>query len=42
MIAFTRDLHHDEKLNVGNIMTEYEAKFSAMGNPINKYIIQKP
>ena len=42
MIAFTRDLHHDEKLNEGNIMTEYEAKFSAMGNPINKYIIQKP
>ena len=42
MIAFTRDLHHDEKLNEGNIMTEYESKFSAMGNPINKYIIQKP
>ena len=42
MIAFTRDLHADEKLNEGNIMTEYEAKFSAMGNPINKYIIQKP
>ena len=42
MIAFTRDLHSDEKLNEGNIMTEYEAKFSAMGNPINKYIIRKP
>ena len=42
MIAFTRDLHADEKLNEGNIMTEYEAKFSAMGNPINKFIIQKP
>ena len=42
MIAFTRDLHTDEKLNEGNIMTEYEAKFSALGNPINKYIIQKP
>ena len=42
MIAFTRDLHADEKLNEGNIMTEYEAKFSAMGNPINKYIIRKP
>lgn len=42
MIAFTRDLHADEKLCEGNIMTEYEAKFSAMGNPINKYIIQKP
>ena len=42
MIAFTRDLHADKKLCAGNIMTEYEAKFSAMGNPINKYIIQKP
>ena len=42
MIAFTRDLHADEELVKGNIMTEYEAKFSAMGNPINKYIIQKP
>ena len=42
MIAFTRDLHADQKLCEGNIMTEYEAKFSAMGNPINKYIIQKP
>lgn len=42
MIAFTRDLHNDAKLCEGNIMTEYEAKFSAMGNPINKYIIQKP
>ena len=42
MIAFTRDLHADEKLNEGNIMTEYEAKFSAAGNPINKYIIEKP
>lgn len=42
MIAFTRDLHADAKLCEGNILTEYEAKFSAMGNPINKYIIQKP
>ncbi|MCR5846954.1 MAG: tRNA (guanosine(46)-N7)-methyltransferase TrmB [Lachnospiraceae bacterium] len=42
MIAFTRDLHKDKELCEGNIMTEYEAKFSALGNPINKYIIQKP
>ena len=42
LTAMTRDLHADEKLCEGNIMTEYEAKFSAMGNPINKYIIQKP
>ena len=33
------DLHADEKLMEGNVMTEYEEKFSAMGNPICKYII---
>lgn len=37
----TYDLHHDEKLMVGNVMTEYEEKFSAMGNPICKYRIMK-
>ena len=31
----TRDLHHSEFVE-GNVMTEYEAKFSAMGNPIYK------
>ena len=31
----TYDLHHSE-YNEGNVMTEYEAKFSAMGNPIYK------
>ena len=25
-------------MNEGNIMTEYEAKFSSMGNPIHKLI----
>lgn len=39
--AMTRDLHHDEKMNEGNIMTEYEEKFSSMGNPIYKYIIYR-
>lgn len=34
--AFTFDLHHDASMNKGNIMTEYEQKFSAMGNPIYK------
>lgn len=38
--AVTYDLHHDEVMNVGNIMTEYEAKFSAKGNPINKLIAE--
>lgn len=41
LLAVTRDLHHDEVLNRGNVMTEYEEKFSAKGNPINKLIIQR-
>ena len=36
--AITYDLHHDAAMNEGNIMTEYEAKFSAKGNPIYKLI----
>ena len=35
----TYDLHHDPVMNEGNIMTEYEEKFSSKGNLINKYII---
>ena len=35
LLMQTRDLHHSEFAN-GNVMTEYEAKFSAMGNPIYK------
>lgn len=38
LLAFTRDLHHDEVLNAGNVMTEYEERFSSMGNPICKLI----
>ena len=30
---YTYDLHHSE-YNEGNVMTEYEEKFSAKGNPI--------
>ncbi|MBD5459829.1 MAG: tRNA (guanosine(46)-N7)-methyltransferase TrmB [Lachnospiraceae bacterium] len=37
--VITYDLHGDEKLMDGNVMTEYEEKFSALGNPICKYII---
>ncbi|MBO6270348.1 MAG: tRNA (guanosine(46)-N7)-methyltransferase TrmB [Clostridium sp.] len=37
IIASTKDLHHSDMAE-GNIMTEYEAKFSAMGNPICKLI----
>ncbi len=40
-IAHTFDLHHDEAMNQGNIMTEYEAKFSAQGNPICKLIAKR-
>lgn len=40
ILACTYDLHHDEKLCEGNIMTEYEAKFSSMGQPIHKMIIR--
>lgn len=39
--AITHDLHHDPVMNEGNVMTEYEAKFSAKGNPICKYIISR-
>lgn len=38
LTASTRDLHHDAVLCQGNVMTEYEDKFSAMGNPICKLI----
>ncbi len=34
--AISYDLHNDTVMNAGNIMTEYEAKFSAKGNPIYK------
>lgn len=39
--AFTYDLHHNEEMNQGNIMTEYEEKFSGRGNPINKLIAMR-
>ncbi|WP_022767949.1 tRNA (guanosine(46)-N7)-methyltransferase TrmB [Butyrivibrio sp. NC2007] len=39
--AVTRDLHHDEVMNAGNVMTEYEERFSGQGNPIYKYIISR-
>ena len=35
----TYDLHHDESMMEGNVMTEYEERFSSMGNPIYKYIV---
>lgn len=38
LLGHTFDLHHDAKMNEGNVMTEYEEKFSGMGNPIHKLI----
>ena len=37
----TYDLHNDSRMNQGNIMTEYEEKFSSLGNPICKLVAQK-
>lgn len=39
--AFTYDLHHDSAMVEGNVMTEYEERFSAQGNPIHKMIIHR-
>ena len=38
---YTYDLHHNTAMNIGNIMTEYEEKFSSMGNPICKLIAKR-
>ena len=37
----TYDLHHDKTANAGNIMTEYEEKFSSANNPICKLIAKR-
>lgn len=39
--VITYDLHGDSDLMAGNVMTEYEEKFSALGNPICKYVIYR-
>lgn len=41
LLAKTYDLHNDPMLSRGNIMTEYEAKFSSQGNPIHKLIAMR-
>ena len=41
MVRYTYDLHNDSSMNMGNVMTEYEKKFSEAGNPIYK-LIAKP
>lgn len=40
IIDITYDLHNSE-LNEGNVMTEYEIRFSSEGVPINKMIINR-
>ena len=37
----TYDLHADPVLSLGNIMTEYEERFSSKGNPICKLVAEK-
>lgn len=41
LMQMTEDLHHNEQMMQGNIMTEYEERFLAKGNPICKYIIAR-
>ncbi len=40
ILDYTNDLHHSLMFK-GNVMTEYEAKFSAKGNPIYKLIARR-
>lgn len=37
----TWDLHHDPAMMEENVMTEYEERFSAKGNPIHKVILRR-
>lgn len=39
--AYTFDLHHTPEMLTGNIMTEYEEKFSSVGNSICKLIAMR-
>lgn len=41
LVQITHDLHADEEMRKDNVMTEYEERFSSMGNPIHKYIIRR-
>ena len=40
IVRHTFDLHHSEMAE-GNVMTEYEAKFSAEGKPICKLVASR-
>lgn len=41
IVQMTEDLHHNAQMMEGNIMTEYEERFSSKGNPIYKYVIAR-
>ena len=41
LLAHTFDLHNEEGMMEGNVMTEYEEKFLSMGNPICKLVIRQ-
>jgi len=41
ILQMTEDLHHNAKMMEGNVMTEYEERFSSKGNPICKYVIAR-
>ena len=42
LVQRTFNLHEDSQMVEGNIMTEYEEKFSSLGNPIYKLIAKNP
>ena len=41
LVAQTWDLHNDSEMVKGNVMTEYESKFSQMGTPIHKLVANR-
>ncbi len=41
VVEHTFDLHNNPEMNAGNVMTEYEEKFSSKGNKINKLIAKR-
>lgn len=42
LLYHTEDLHRDREAMRENVMTEYEERFSARGNPICKMVIRRP
>lgn len=41
ILQMTEDLHSNAQMMEGNVMTEYEERFSSKGNPIYKYVIAR-